>query len=49
MGNDGTGGIFLASGPGSGRRVLAAASFDNLALLANGFTVSTLPGKIIRK
>ncbi|RUS32366.1 peptidase S8/S53 domain-containing protein [Jimgerdemannia flammicorona] len=47
QGNDGAGGILAASAPGTGRRVIAAASFDNLALVMNILTVSTLPGEVI--
>ncbi|RUS33060.1 peptidase S8/S53 domain-containing protein [Jimgerdemannia flammicorona] len=46
-GNDGSAGILLAAAPATGRRVIAAASFDNLALIANCLDVSTLPGDVI--
>ncbi|RUS34525.1 peptidase S8/S53 domain-containing protein [Jimgerdemannia flammicorona] len=45
--NDGSSGIFLPSAPATGRRVIAAASFDNLATIVKLLNVSTLPGDLI--
>jgi subtilisin family serine protease len=46
IGNSGTSGLYAAGAPGLGNKVIGVASFDNIAIVLNYFTVSSDDTKI---